>query len=215
MPPRRLLLCLLALPLLAPSAASAANVTVTVGGDPLSNPDVFTPNVIRINPGDTVNWTWRADAGDHTVTARRLQTDSFDSRVRSSGTFPHTFTKRGRFRYVCEIHFGMTGRVDVGPPPYPDVTLPSLTRLSAKPSKPKRSTKLVFRLSEAAKVKVVISRAGRVARSFTRSRGRGKHSIKLSVRHLRNHRRYRATVRPVDGTGNRGPRKSTFFRVNR
>jgi plastocyanin len=33
----------------------------------------------------------------------------------ASGTFRHTFTAPGSYRYSCTLHVGMNGRIDVGP----------------------------------------------------------------------------------------------------
>jgi plastocyanin len=202
---------LLALALLAPASASAADAGVAV------DDDVFRPTVVRIGLGDTVTWTWAAGSMNaHTVTASPGQTIEFDSRVKSGAgaAFRHTFTERGRFRYLCEIHFGMKGAVEVGPPPFPDTVLPRLRGLRARPARARRSTRLRFRLSEDATVKLVVTRSGRTARSLTRSLRKGRRSIKLGVRRLRRGR-YRATLRPTDKAGNRGRAVSTTFRVIR
>jgi plastocyanin len=208
--PARLIPVLLALPLVAPASASAADAAVTVGDN------FFRPTVTRVLPGDTVTWTWAADSLEsHTVTASPGQTIRFESGFKdgAGATFRRTFTERGRFRYFCRVHpIEMKGTVEVGPPPFPDTTLPRIGSLRAGPARARRSTRLRFRLSEAAKVKVVVTRSGRTARSFTRSRGKGRRSIRLSVRRLRRGR-YRATLRPTDRAGNRGRAVSTTFRV--
>lgn len=70
----------------------------------------FQPRRITVHPGTTVTWTNDSSA-DHTVTA--------DSGAWSSSTISHrqsyrrTFTKPGRYEYVCGLHGYMTGIVEV------------------------------------------------------------------------------------------------------
>jgi plastocyanin len=70
----------------------------------------FDPEVIEINPGETVVWTWVG--GTHSV--RSAQPGSpglpnctpdgrFDSGPRSAGTFSHTFTTPGSYEYHCGV----------------------------------------------------------------------------------------------------------------
>lgn len=75
----------------------------------------FDPEVLEINPGDTVVWTWVQ--GSHSVRAAALNainqpsctaTGLFDSGVRSSGTFSYTFTTPGRYGFHC----GVAGHCD-------------------------------------------------------------------------------------------------------
>jgi plastocyanin len=70
----------------------------------------FDPEVIEINPGETVVWTWVG--GTHSV--RSAQPGSpglpnctpdgrFDSGAKSSGTFSYTFTAPGSYEYHCGV----------------------------------------------------------------------------------------------------------------
>lgn len=65
----------------------------------------FDPEVIEINPGETVTWTWVA--GTHSVRSGIAATCSpdsqFDSGTKSSGTFSHTFTTPGTYEYFCGV----------------------------------------------------------------------------------------------------------------
>ncbi len=70
----------------------------------------FVPGSIDVLVGDTVVWR-NGDTSTHTVTA---QDDSFDSGFLSAGgTFEHTFSKTGTYRYSCTIHKFMRGSVRV------------------------------------------------------------------------------------------------------
>lgn len=94
------------------AAAATINVTVAPGGAL-----IFSPNIVTIQPGDTVKWTWQ-DA-HHTVTSGipGVPTGEFDSGIQNSGsTFSFTFSDPGTFKYFCEPHglcCGMTGSVIV------------------------------------------------------------------------------------------------------
>ena len=74
----------------------------------------FTPKTQAIGVGDTV--TWNFTEKDHSTTSRPGQAERWDSDVRAAGTtFQKTFTKPGRFQYVCTPHESfMTGTIVVG-----------------------------------------------------------------------------------------------------
>jgi plastocyanin len=68
----------------------------------------FTPPTIEAKVGQQVTWK-NHDPADHTVTA---ENGSFDSgTMAAGGTFKATFHSPGEYRYICELHPGMTGRV--------------------------------------------------------------------------------------------------------
>jgi plastocyanin len=70
----------------------------------------FHPPVIQITKGQTVTWSFN-DAG----TTHNVKGTGWGSGDQASGTFRHTFTAPGSYRYSCTLHAGMNGRVDVGP----------------------------------------------------------------------------------------------------
>jgi plastocyanin len=74
----------------------------------------FTPKTRSIAVGDKVVWTFN-DSG-HTTTSVPGQAVSWDSNIKDSGgTFSKTFTKPGRFQYVCTPHESfMKGTIVVG-----------------------------------------------------------------------------------------------------
>jgi len=97
------ILACLALAAAAPLAAAEVQVRV------LNN--VFTPDPVTIQPGDTVTWT--NNSGHHNVLSSN---GVFSSGEPDFGwTFSHTFTSPGTFSYICQPHaiFGMRGQVIV------------------------------------------------------------------------------------------------------
>ncbi|HEY5061204.1 MAG TPA: plastocyanin/azurin family copper-binding protein [Gemmatimonadaceae bacterium] len=85
------------------SASPTLTTSVTVSDD------AFTPASIQVSPGQTVTWTWDANASQHNVT--------FDDGATGSGTvsggasFSRTFSTAGTFTYHCTLHSIMTGSV--------------------------------------------------------------------------------------------------------
>jgi len=77
--------------------AWCATVDVTVG------PGLtFTPSSVTIAPGDTVQWTFTAP---HTSTSDSSSgAEVWDSGIRFSGTFSHTFSAVGDWPYYCFLH---------------------------------------------------------------------------------------------------------------
>jgi plastocyanin len=111
----------------------AKTVTVQVGGDA----PVFTPGVVSIQPGDTVNWVWFSVGFSHSVTSGSNGNPDglFDSGIhREPFTFSFTFPNAGTFPYYCIPHLsmGMVGTVFVAeatptpsPSPTPDPNVPA------------------------------------------------------------------------------------------
>jgi plastocyanin len=88
-----------------PPMPSAASVTVGPGGML-----AYAPASVSIAAGGTVNWTWNGDL-THSVTSN---IGLFDSGVKVSGSFSHTFPSAGSFPYHCTVHgFIMSGTVIV------------------------------------------------------------------------------------------------------
>jgi plastocyanin len=102
---------LLALPLVALAATSAANIQNSA----------FAPATITVRVGDTVTWTNR-DAFSHTSTS---DTGAWDSHViTASSSFSFTFASAGTFAYHCAIHAFMHGTIVVQAPTTPQPTAP-------------------------------------------------------------------------------------------
>src|ERR1041384_3571964 len=91
----------LALTLLPPIAAHAASVAIKDFS--------FDPGSVTISPGGKVDWSYAIGNGTatHTVTADDGSFDSGD--LSPGGSFSHTYTKAGTFRYYCKIHGGPGG----------------------------------------------------------------------------------------------------------
>lgn len=71
----------------------------------------YSPTVIRVRPGATVDWVNRDDGIEHTVTATG---DSFDADLRGGQAYSRRFDQSGVFPYYCHFHPGMVGVVLVG-----------------------------------------------------------------------------------------------------
>jgi plastocyanin len=85
--------------------ALAATKTVTV------KDDVFSPKALRISQGTTLKWVWKGKA-PHNVTVT-VGPAMFRSATQRTGTYAHTFTKRGAYTIVCTIHPQMISKVTV------------------------------------------------------------------------------------------------------
>ena len=111
---------LLALVLLAlPANALAANQTVRV------NDSSYDPATSKINPGDTVTWSWQLTLPVLTQRSVTSDTGLFDSGPQGSGaTFSYTFNSPGIYGYHDTQDGGQTGTVVVDGPPVAAATGP-------------------------------------------------------------------------------------------
>jgi plastocyanin len=118
--------------LLSSAGIAVTLLPVTVGAAstaPVAIQDfTFQPSTIAIEEGDTVLWT-NLDFTAHNVTG-----DGFVSNnLGNNATFQHVFVDAGTFAYLCTLHSGMSGTVDVNaapPPEIPDATWPVLFGVS-------------------------------------------------------------------------------------
>jgi len=70
----------------------------------------FSPQTITVPAGTVVQWT-NTDSVAHTATA---SDNSFDSgNLNQNKSWSYTFTKPGKYAYVCSYHPNMTGTVIV------------------------------------------------------------------------------------------------------
>lgn len=69
--------------------------------------NLFEPDSVEVTVGDTVTWDW-VGSEPHNVSA-----DGFKSDIQQEGTFEHTFDAAGSYPYVCTVHPGMNGTIDV------------------------------------------------------------------------------------------------------
>jgi plastocyanin len=86
------------------AAAAPALAATTVKVDD----NKFKAKSVQVAKGATVTWKW-VGADAHNVHFKH-----FHSKTQNKGTYKHTFTKAGTFRYQCTLHDGMTGKVVVG-----------------------------------------------------------------------------------------------------
>ena len=88
------------------SGGTPAGEIVTVRIDGMR----FEPASITVKPGTTVTWV-QASPMPHTIsgTSGELSSDA----LRSGQEYRHTFTKAGRYDYVCDFHPSMGGSVIV------------------------------------------------------------------------------------------------------
>ena len=90
----------------------SSDVTVKVGAG--SNGLAFGPAAVHVDNGATVTWEWTGEGGAHNVVDEE---EAFDSgSTQTSGTFEHTFSEDGIYKYFCVPHkaSGMLGVVVVG-----------------------------------------------------------------------------------------------------
>ena len=123
----------------------------------------FQPSTEQIAVGDTV--TWNFTEGSHTTTSKPGQPDSWDSQGKDAGeTFQKTFTRPGRYQYVCIPHesFPMKGTLIVGE----DTVKKTVGKVSAKVSGTKAT--ISFKLNEAASATLKLK--GAAKRTVTRRR---------------------------------------------
>ena len=174
----RSFLAYLALALLLPAGAAAANGFMSL------QDFRFAPTAVQIQPGEKVDFNFEGPS-EHNVLIRRGQTDRYDSDVtRPGSTKSHRFRYPGSFALLCDIHPRMKARVIVGAP---ETLKPRLSRLRARASV--RRARLTFTISERSVVSVAIGsrRVSKVlargARSITVSRLRpGRRTAKLTAK---------------------------------
>ena len=110
-----LVVCMIGI-LMVPNAFAIKTVTVqNAPGSSVSGcqPNCFTPNTVRINPGDIVRWT-NPDTMYHLVASGKYgEPDGlFDSSfILPGNTFSYTYVYSGTYYYFCSAHPWMEGKV--------------------------------------------------------------------------------------------------------
>jgi plastocyanin len=194
----RLLPIPLALFLALPAAAPARAAEVEVGVVDFA----FQPATRSIAVGDTVAWGFMNEG--HTTTANSGQAERWNSGPETSprgATFRHTFTRPGRFQYICIPHApSMRGTIQVGTDQVRDTVDAFKTRRS------RSSVSVSFKLNEPATATYKL----RGAERRTVRRGRlapGRHSFR--VRNL-DDGSYRGTLTLKDDFDKSAKPKSSF-----
>jgi plastocyanin len=97
------------------SASGAASHSVTISGF------AFSPSAITITVGDTVTWT-NQDVAPHDVTTTDAPVAIHSSTMSKGQSWSYTFTRSGRYAYICSIHPDMKATLVVLAAPRPKHT---------------------------------------------------------------------------------------------
>jgi plastocyanin len=75
----------------------------------------FEPRSVNIRRGDRVVWVWKGD-NSHNVTFTKVprSTSKKGADTRREGRWSRRFRKRGFYKYICTIHSGQRGSIEVG-----------------------------------------------------------------------------------------------------
>jgi plastocyanin len=168
MRPKRLLLA----PITAVAALGAVTPSLAADFGVGVRDFAFSPKTQTIAVGDTVTWTF--NDGGHTTTSRPGQPERWDSDLKDAGeTFQKTFTKPGRYQYVCTPHDTfMDGTLVVGSDAVRDTVDGFKTKVSGS------KVTVSFKLNEAAAATYTLK--GAAKRTVKRARlAAGKRSITL------------------------------------
>ena len=192
----------------APANAAEYNVTV--------RSNAYEPQDITVTQGDVVTWTFAAP--DHTVSSDEPgKQGSFDSDSRGyrpkeiGEKFSFDMNFPGEFKYTCQIHPEMTGRVTVTPkpndpnPPANDFAAPKFA--TPKVALKKREVRLT--LDEDARVTAKLR--GPTTATIRIDGKAGPNVIKLPKKLKAG--RYAAVVWATDALRNRSKAKTVKFRV--
>lgn len=210
-----------------PSAALADQTVQAVDGTATDGSDNrWSPDVVTVKVGETVTWNFGGTALVHNVMAAGTNWSFRNDPAVAGPPISNTFTTPGTYEFFCQLHAApMRGTVKVtdetgAPPPPPpppplseqpfandqatpavfelrDTQAPTLTRVAA--SRVKRGARIRFRLSEAGRATLKLTRGGRTVRSASVDARRGANTI--VVRGLRAGS-YRVELRAWDLAGN-------------
>jgi plastocyanin len=105
--------------LLAAASVACGGDTPT-GGTGSHSPQItvgdnyFSPMTVNIAPGDTVIWIWGGAVGHNVIFTGAPATPPADCGTISSGVCIRAFgTTKGAYNYVCSLHAGMTGTINI------------------------------------------------------------------------------------------------------
>jgi plastocyanin len=160
----------------------------------------FQPKDQTIAVGDTVTWTFTN--GGHSTTSLSGQPDRWDSDVKDEGAvFQHTFTKPGKYQYICLPHRDfMKGTIVVGS----DTVKDTVDAVKAK-VKGKQVT-VSFKLNEAAVGTLKLTGAAkRTVKTKRLTAGRQK----IVVKRLKKGS-YKGTLTLSDDFDNKSTQKKSF-----
>lgn len=160
----------------------------------------FAPKTQAVAVGDTV--TWNFNDGGHTTTSLPGQPDKWASDVEANGaTFQHTFTKPGKYQYICVPHRDfMKGTIVVGSDTVKKTVGAVTTKVKGK------QVTLSFKLNEAAVGTLKLTGAAKRTVKTKRLTA-GKHSI--VVKRLKKGS-YKGTLTLSDDFDNKTTQKKSF-----
>ena len=74
----------------------------------------FEPRYLEIHRGDRVVWVWKGD-NSHNIVFTKVpkQTSKKGADARREGRWSRKFKRRGLYKYVCTIHSGQRGSIEV------------------------------------------------------------------------------------------------------
>ena len=154
------------------TARAAANVTITAR-------DFFwSPDTVNIQVGDTVTWTNAQGFHNVLLGDSRLNQPGFPNDPSWNPPSDRTFTEPGSYTFVCEVHPGMTGTVNVAggeptPTPTPTATptpvVPPPGSAPADTTAPAVSGLSVSGVNGRAQVRLTVSEAATVNVRFAAS----------------------------------------------
>ena len=90
--------------------------------------NLYNPVEITVSVGTSVEWRWQGNNSHSVTSGTQVDPDgTFDSGIKSGGTFSHKFDSEETFIYYCKVHgasASMTGTIKVTTPtgggdPYP------------------------------------------------------------------------------------------------
>jgi len=105
-------LTLLAAGALPAQASAPATAKTTIKAATGGQSYVFAPAKKTIKVGTKVTWTDPTNA-PHTVTSTSSSKWKFNKQLAQGGKVSYTFKKAGTFKYHCQFHAGMIGKIIV------------------------------------------------------------------------------------------------------
>ena len=186
----------------------------------------YTPRDLTVDQGDSVTWRWTGSDKDHSVTTKDGAPDAFDSHAGlklgqikdapAGGEYTRTFDKLGTYAYYCRLHPDMTASVKVTPR--------SVARAAASPLRVRlrraavrgRHVTLRFNLTEQARVRVSLKRAGRQLKAWSLRGAKGANTRRLALpAAARRGGRYSLVVLATRANGDRSAPRRVTVRVPR
>jgi plastocyanin len=91
--------------------------------DVMVDDDFFTPDSIKIVPGQAIRWVWQGDDQHNVTWDAGMGTAEQNSLTQAAGEHYRQFDELGTYSYHCTIHPGMIAYVKVVPYVVPELPL--------------------------------------------------------------------------------------------